>query len=71
MSDPVEEFEFLKVHKRDPKTGAIVNSSPYVLHITPNGSYFERNGKKYGMDYKEIVEPTPVKESNLKANGLK
>ena len=51
MSNPVDEFEFLRVHKRDAKTGAIVAASPYILHITPEGSYYERDGKKFVHDW--------------------
>lgn len=37
----------LTVHKRDPKTGQVIESNPYVLHVKDGQQTYIRNNVKY------------------------
>jgi hypothetical protein len=58
----MHEREFLTVHHRDPKSGRTVNVTPYKLIIDKEkGSFYLRDGQKYGLDFKPIAEPKAEK----------
>lgn len=55
----------LIVHRRDEKTGRVVETRPYRLVVTREGSYYERAGIKYDAAGNELspakVEPVVAK----------
>lgn len=58
MSNPMEqEFEFLKVHHRDPKTGAFSRVTPYTYVCEGGNQHFIRDGVKYHTNGKPMEEP--------------
>jgi hypothetical protein len=49
----------LTVHKRDPKTGRVVEVRPYRYVVSKEGSYFERDGKRFDGAGNELNVKAP------------
>jgi len=55
----MSKFDF-QVHHREAKTGKVIRTNPYRMHITKQGTVIERDGKKFYPNGEEIVEEKKV-----------
>lgn len=59
------------VHYRDPKSGKVVSSDPYRVHVMRQGTdairIFERNGVKYYENGEVVEQAAQVAEATLDA----
>ena len=64
----------LIVDVREPKTGKIINRIDYVLHISKDGSFYERppgSGTLYNMDGSLHKGPEKVQDTGLNTDDIK
>lgn len=62
----------LKTHIRDPKSGRVIASNPYVLRIKNGERVYERGGKRYYENGEEVKTPQQIaaeKAAEVKLEG--
>jgi hypothetical protein len=57
----------LTVHHRDPKSGVVVNVTPYkYVCDKEKGNYYIRNGIKYNLDGTVNKDHLPIDDKSIK-----